>query len=98
MKHSITRHSGVSSALTIAAFTLAVAADASAQVPAEVEAVVAAYHEALAAGDSVAALALLADDVVILESGGIETKEQYRSGTSRETFASLKRSRGRGVR
>jgi ketosteroid isomerase-like protein len=78
MKDSIARLSGVWAALTLAA--LAVPTDASAQAPAEVEAVVAAYHEALAAGDSVAALALLADDVVILESGGIETKEQYRSG------------------
>ncbi|NIQ58441.1 MAG: hypothetical protein GWN71_35405, partial [Gammaproteobacteria bacterium] len=31
-------------------------------------------------GDSTRALSLLADDVVILESGGMETKEQYRSG------------------
>ena len=46
----------------------------------EVAAVVDAYHTALASGDSVAALALLADDVVILESGGVENKEHYRSG------------------
>lgn len=77
MKHSIALRA-VWSALTVAA--LAATADASAQAPAEVEAVVAAYHEALAAGDSVSALALLAEDVVILESGGIETKEHYRSG------------------
>jgi ketosteroid isomerase-like protein len=38
-----------------------------------------AFHAALAAGDSAAALALLDDDVVVLESGGIETREQYRS-------------------
>ena len=37
------------------------------------------YHAALAAGDSVAALALLAEDAVILESGGIETRAEYRS-------------------
>ena len=37
------------------------------------------YHEALTAGDSVAALALLAEDAVILESGGIETRTEYRS-------------------
>lgn len=43
-------------------------------------AVVDAYHAALASGDSTTALALLADDVTILESGGVETKEQYRSG------------------
>lgn len=41
--------------------------------------VIAKYHEALAAGDSVAALALLADDAVILESGGVETRAEYRS-------------------
>ena len=37
------------------------------------------FHEALAKGDSVAALALLASDAVILESGGMETKAEYRS-------------------
>lgn len=36
------------------------------------------FHEALASGDSTAALALLAPDVTILESGGVETREQYR--------------------
>lgn len=46
----------------------------------EVVAVVDAFHDALAAGDSTAALALLSDDVVILEGGGVETKEEYRSG------------------
>lgn len=78
MKRSTARRAGVWSALTVAA--LAATADLSAQASAEIEAVVTAYHEALAAGDSVAALALLADDVVILESGGLETKEHYRSG------------------
>lgn len=46
---------------------------------AAVAAVVGKYHEALANGDSVAALALLADDAVILESGGMETRAEYRS-------------------
>ena len=45
----------------------------------DVVAVVSKYHEALAAGDSAAALELLTDDVVILESGGIETLAEYRS-------------------
>ena len=40
--------------------------------------VVDAFHRALAAGDSSAALALLAPDVVILESGGSETRDEYR--------------------
>ncbi len=38
------------------------------------------FHEALAQGDSTTALSLLADDVVILERGGVEDKEHYRSG------------------
>jgi ketosteroid isomerase-like protein len=42
--------------------------------------VVRAFHEALAAGDSVTALGLLAEDVVIYESGGVEaSREEYRS-------------------
>jgi hypothetical protein len=36
------------------------------------------YHRALAAGDSTAALTLLAPDAVILESGGVETRDEYR--------------------
>lgn len=46
---------------------------------ADVAAAVHAYDRALGAGDSTAALALLAPDAVILESGGIETREEYRS-------------------
>ena len=46
---------------------------------AAVAGVIAKYHEAMAAGDSAAALALLADDVVILESGAVETRAEYRS-------------------
>ena len=46
----------------------------------QVAAVIDAYHEALAAGDSATALDHLAPDVTILESGGVEDKEQYRSG------------------
>ncbi|MGI8619036.1 MAG: DUF4198 domain-containing protein [Gemmatimonadaceae bacterium] len=41
--------------------------------------VVDAFHHALAAGDSSVALALLAPDVVILESGGSETRDEYRA-------------------
>ncbi|MEO5580415.1 MAG: nuclear transport factor 2 family protein [Gemmatimonadaceae bacterium] len=37
------------------------------------------YHAALTAGDSTGALALLAPDVMILESGGVETRSEYRS-------------------
>lgn len=41
--------------------------------------VVEAYHRALSTGDSVAALALLAPDAVVLESGGVETRAEYRN-------------------
>ena len=46
---------------------------------AAVAAVIAKYQEALATGDSAAALALLAEDAVVLESGGMETRAEYRS-------------------
>ena len=46
---------------------------------AAVVAVVERYHDALARGDSTIALSLLAPDAVILESGGVETREEYRS-------------------
>jgi ketosteroid isomerase-like protein len=49
-------------------------------VDSEVVATVDAFHRALASGDSTAALSLLAEDVTILESGGIEDKSHYRSG------------------
>jgi ketosteroid isomerase-like protein len=42
--------------------------------------VIDAFHSALARGDSTTALAQLAEDVAILESGGTETLQQYRSG------------------
>ena len=42
-------------------------------------AIVVKFHAALAAGDSLGALALLADDAVILESGGVESRADYRS-------------------
>src|SRR5687767_9133532 len=41
--------------------------------------VVTRYHDALASGDSAGALALLADDAIILESGGVESRSEYRS-------------------
>ena len=56
----------------VAALTAQTAADSAAMT-------VTAFHSALAAGDSLAALALLADDVVILESGSRETLTEYRS-------------------
>lgn len=47
---------------------------------AAVIAVVDRYHASLSSGDSTTALSLLAEDVTILESGGVEDKEHYRSG------------------
>lgn len=37
------------------------------------------YHAALSAGDTATAMSLLAPDAVVLESGGIESREEYRS-------------------
>jgi len=54
--------------------TSAAAGDSSA-----VAATVLRFDAALEAGDSAAALALLAEDVQVLESGGIETRDEYRS-------------------
>ena len=45
-----------------------------------VVAVIDGFHGALADGDSTRALGFLADDVAILESGGVEDKTHYRSG------------------
>ncbi len=75
-------HRTVTTLCAVLIVTLAGAASASGQQDPEeqVAAVVEAFHSALAAGDSVTALSMLADDVIILESGGVEDKEHYRSG------------------
>jgi ketosteroid isomerase-like protein len=71
-------------ALVAAATLAASAARAQATQPATagdsaaVVATVERFHQALARGDSAAAVALLAPDVQILESGGMETLAQYR--------------------
>ena len=44
----------------------------------EVARTVSKFHEALARGDSARALALLDPDATILESGGVETRDEYR--------------------
>ena len=46
---------------------------------ANVVAMVEQFHAALTAGDSAGAMALLVPDAIILESGGVETREEYRS-------------------
>jgi ketosteroid isomerase-like protein len=57
------------------------------------------FHRALANGDSLAALALMTDDAVVLESGGFETRAEFRSHHLRADieFARATR-RGRQVR
>jgi ketosteroid isomerase-like protein len=45
----------------------------------DVVATVKRFHDALAAGDSSAALALLSPDALILESGAVETRAEYRA-------------------
>lgn|GEM_PF-714712 len=45
---------------------------------AEAVATVARFHSALASGDSAAALRLLAPDALIVESGDVQTREEYR--------------------
>lgn len=45
----------------------------------DVVAVVRRFDSLMAAGDSAGLLALLADDAVILESGGLETRAEFRS-------------------
>lgn len=64
----------------VVALMLAVGAPLTAQSADEraVDETVRAFHAALAAGDSAAALRLLAPDAVILEAGGLETRKQYR--------------------
>jgi ketosteroid isomerase-like protein len=37
------------------------------------------YHDALSRGDSAVALALLTPDAIVLESGGMETRAEYRA-------------------
>lgn len=76
---SVRRLAATLLAAVIAATVPAAAASAQAD-SAQVVTAVAKFHTALAAGDSSAALAFLTDDVTILESGGVETKSQYRTG------------------
>lgn len=80
--------------LTVSLSLLALPAGAQARnAAADSAAVVAAaqaFHAALAAGDSTAALALLTDEVQILESGGVEDLAHYRSGHVRGDMAFAK--------
>ena len=79
--HAIHRCATLVALLAISAFALPRAAAAQVA-PADSEAVVQVihrFHEALTRGDSSAALALLAPDVVIMEGGGVERYADYRS-------------------
>ena len=76
MKHLI----GNILVILAAAVPMPTALSAQAGPEAEVIRVVDSFHAALSSGDSITALSFLAEDVVILESGGVETLEQYRSG------------------
>ncbi|MEO7368869.1 MAG: nuclear transport factor 2 family protein [Gemmatimonadaceae bacterium] len=76
-------------ALTLSAFALTAAvssardlrtsSDAAHTDSAAVASTINSFHAALSAGDSTRALGLLASDVTILESGGAETRADYRS-------------------
>ena len=76
------RSSGAIAGVLLALFTAALPGSAqqgqSASDSSAVARTVERFHELIAAGDSLAALALLTDDAVILESGGLETKVQFR--------------------
>jgi ketosteroid isomerase-like protein len=65
----------------IAALGVLSAATALAQTTdsAQVARIVESYHSGEASGDSTAMLALLSDDAVIMEAGGIETKAEFRA-------------------
>lgn len=75
----IRSHVTVTGLMAVAAALGVHAPSLAAQDEAAVVEVVDAYHRALAAGDSAAALELLDPDAVILESGGVELREEYRS-------------------
>jgi len=57
---------------------------------AEAEAVAAAFHRALQAGDRAGALALLSADVTVTESGHTQSRSEYASGHLGEDIAFLK--------
>ena len=66
--------------IALALLWLPAAAAAQDQDQAEVRAVAAAFGKSLAAGDSLAAIALLHPEVVIFEGGAWESLEDYRKG------------------
>jgi ketosteroid isomerase-like protein len=79
MESMITARSVLIVAVLLATQNLSAQAEPAPADSAAVASTVRAYHEALARGDSTGALRLLASDAVILENGGRETREEYRS-------------------
>jgi len=79
-RRTFPRRSAVLTVGALAALAGPVSATAQTTEGSAVIAVVDAFHTALASGDSTTALAQLTSDVTILESGNVETLEQYRSG------------------
>ena len=68
--------------LKLTAFALVAACSVQAQNPtdsAQVAGVIVAYHDAMKKGDSTAALAMMTMDAIVLESGGVETREEFRA-------------------
>jgi ketosteroid isomerase-like protein len=86
----------------VVALCVVLSAPASAQQPpqeeAAVRAVASAFSQALASGDSTAALALLHDEVVIFEGGSWETLEHYRSGHLRADMRFLQATKQEALR
>lgn len=75
-RHALSAHAFAALSLFTTATVLSATAPSDSS---DVAATVDRFHAALAAGDSVAALAILADDVVILESGARESRDDYRA-------------------
>jgi ketosteroid isomerase-like protein len=69
-------------AIAIAASGWMMASDTSSRQPspsAQIIAIVSEFHAALSTGDSAAALRLLDQDAIVLESGDVETRDEYRA-------------------
>jgi len=79
--NALNRYATLAALLAASAITLprAAAAQATRADSGAVVQVIHRFHEALTRGDSSAALALLAPDVVIMEGGGVERFADYRS-------------------
>lgn len=79
MKYFTVIRTAFMAAVLVAASTLALHAQTPNPDSAAIASAVRGYHTALEAGDAQAVLRLLAPDAVILESGGRESREEYRS-------------------